>query len=58
MDDDDYVVQNADPLMSAMVIMNSATMTKDVRTTVVHSVNKGRIIEDELGGLEKPLCVP
>ena len=55
MDDDDYVVQYADPLMSAMVIMNSATMSKDVRATVVHSVNKGHIIETELGGLEKPL---
>ena len=78
-DDDNYVVQYGDPLMSAMVIMNrflrhllpshptfvvtflkirrlvtrthantpsafslftSATMNKDVRTTVVHSVNK------------------
>lgn len=51
---DDFAVEHTDAIMNSVVILNGK-LDKDVRKTVVHAVNKGYIIDKELGGIEKPV---
>ena len=50
----DTAYQHTEPIMNSVVIMNS-DIDIEVRKTVVHAVNKGHIIEKELGGIEAPV---
>merc|ERR1711924_84189 len=52
---DDFEVQHTDAILNSVVIMNAGTVGIDVRKTVVHAVDKGYIIDNELGGIEQPV---
>ena len=52
---DDFTVEHTDPIMNAVIIMNAGTVPIDVRKTIVHAVDKGYIIDKELGGIEEPV---
>ena len=52
---DDFEVQHTDAILNSVVIMNAGTVDINVRKTVVHAVDKGYIIDNELGGIEEPV---
>ncbi|KAJ8600934.1 hypothetical protein CTAYLR_005057 [Chrysophaeum taylorii] len=49
----DFDVLHSEPTQNTVIIMNIDDI--DVRKVVVHAVNKGPIIERELGGIEQPV---
>ena len=50
--DADFEVLHTEPTMNVALIMNIADI--DTRKAVVHAVNKGPIVDSELGGIEEP----
>ena len=51
---DDFDTQHTGPMMNSVVIINS-DVDLNVRKAIVHAVNKGQIIDEELGGIEQPI---
>ena len=51
--DESFNVQHTEPILNAVIIMNSDTDI-NTRKTVVHAINKGTLM-DELGGVEEEL---
>ena len=50
--DEDFEVLHTEPTQNVALIMNIADI--NVRKAIVHAVDKGPIVDSELGGIEQP----